>query len=197
MSDFLNTITAATGFFNRALIVVLMHPVKYRDSLPWAVQKQLNWSTCSLGCWVRKRKHVNSPQPISKSIGSAIFAQLVAECHRRHWRHLANTIEQVLPSAHLSPQPKQQIDRFSHFCTAHGRMSPYFTIGAPFPQKLPLLMGGSGTGRHLIHDSLGKFEPTTQMASSSVQPFLHRWLQCVSILYNWPPLPQLKNCPFP
>ena len=32
-----------------------------------------------------------------------------------HWRHLANTIELVLPSAHLSPQPKHQIDRFSRF----------------------------------------------------------------------------------
>jgi len=24
--------------------------VKYRDFLPWAVQKQLNWSTCRFGC---------------------------------------------------------------------------------------------------------------------------------------------------
>jgi len=40
-----------------------------------------------------------------------------------HWRHLANMIELVLPSAHPSPQTKQQINRFSHFCTAHGRVS--------------------------------------------------------------------------
>jgi len=26
--------------------------VKYRDCLPWAVQKQLNQRRCSLGCWV-------------------------------------------------------------------------------------------------------------------------------------------------
>jgi len=32
-----------------------------------------------------------------------------------HWRHLANTIELVLPSANPSPKPKRQIDRFSHF----------------------------------------------------------------------------------
>jgi len=31
------------------------------------------------------------------------------------WRQLANMIELVLSSAHPSPQPKQQIDRFSHF----------------------------------------------------------------------------------
>ena len=30
--------------------------------------------------------------------------------------------ELVLSSAHLSPQPKQQIDWFSRFCTGHGRV---------------------------------------------------------------------------
>jgi len=34
---------------------------------------------------------------------------------RAHWRHLANTIELVLPSAYQCPQPKRQIDRFSRF----------------------------------------------------------------------------------
>jgi len=32
-----------------------------------------------------------------------------------NWHHLANTIELVLPSAHPSPQPKQQIDLFKRF----------------------------------------------------------------------------------
>jgi len=59
---------------------------------------------------------------------------------RGHWHHPANTIELVLPSAHLSPQPKRQIDQFSCFCTAHSRKSLYFTMGAPFPPKLPLPM---------------------------------------------------------
>jgi len=36
--------------------------------------------------------------PNGISIGSAGFAQLTAECRRAHWRHLANTIERVLPS---------------------------------------------------------------------------------------------------
>jgi len=40
-----------------------------------------------------------------------------------HWRHLANSIELVLPSAHPNPRAKRQIDRFSHFCATHGRMS--------------------------------------------------------------------------
>jgi len=59
--------------------------------------------------------------------------QVAAMCPpmRAHWRHLANTIELVHPSAHLSPQHKQQIDRFSRFCTCHGRKTLYFTMGAP------------------------------------------------------------------
>jgi len=43
--------------------------------------------------------------------------------------------------AHPSPQPKRHLDRFSHFCTADGRASLYFTVWAaaippqccPFP----------------------------------------------------------------
>jgi len=54
---------------------------------------------------------------------------------------LANTIELVLPSARPSPQSKQQIHRFSRFCTAHGRKSLYFTMGDSFAPKLPILMG--------------------------------------------------------
>ena len=42
---------------------------------------------------------------------------------RAHWRHLANTIELVLPLAHPSPQCKRQIDWFSHFCKGHSRVS--------------------------------------------------------------------------
>jgi len=42
---------------------------------------------------------------------------------RARWRHLANTIELVLTSAHPSSQPKLQIDRFSRFRSANGRVS--------------------------------------------------------------------------
>jgi len=56
---------------------------------------------------------------------------------RAHWRHLANTIEHVHPSAHSSPQLKRQMDRFSHFCRAYGRKCLYFTMGAPVHQNCP------------------------------------------------------------
>jgi len=71
--------------------------------------------------------------------------------HRCRWRlnhihqvapQLANTIEVVLPSAHLSPQPKWQIDRLG-FYTAHGRKSLYLTMGALLPLIAPT-HGGSG-----------------------------------------------------
>jgi len=57
-----------------------------------------------------------------------------------HWRHLANTIELVLPSSYPSPQPKRQIDRFSRFCTARGKKSLNLTVGDPFP-NCPFLWG--------------------------------------------------------
>jgi len=47
-----------------------------------------------------------------------------------HWCHLANTVELVLPSALSSPQLKRQIDRFSHSCTAQGRV-PSATLVPP------------------------------------------------------------------
>ena len=58
---------------------------------------------------------------------------------RAHWRHLANTIELVHPSAHSSPQSKRQMDRFSRFCTAYGRKclylqwAPYIHLNCHFP----------------------------------------------------------------
>jgi len=62
--------------------------------------------------------------------------------------------------------------------------------GGPFPLKLPLLMGDLDP--HTTSDSLGPSELTIQMASHSVQPFLHRWPQSVPILYNGTPLSPLK-----
>ena len=108
-----------------------------------------------------------------------------------HWRHLANTIEIMLPSAHLSPQPKWQIDRFNCFCTDHGRKSILYN-GRPFPPKLPFLM--SDLDPRLIRDSLGLSEPTIQTASRLVQPFLCRWPQRVPVLCNGMPL-ALKIAP--
>jgi len=69
--------------------------------------------------------------------------------------------------------------------------SLYFTMGAPFTQIAPC---HGGSEPHVICDSLGQSKTTTQMASLSVQPFLHRWLHSFPILYNGPPFP-LKIAP--
>ena len=64
----------------------------------------------------------------------------------------------MFPWTKQSPHPKQHFDWFSHFCTAHGRKSLYFTMGHPLsPEKLPLCKRRSRP--HLIHASLS---PTTK-----------------------------------
>jgi len=83
----------------------------------------------------------------------------------------------VVPGAHPSPQPKQHLDWFSRFCTAHG-----LQWAALSPSKLPLPMGNLDL--HLIHGSLSPSEAITQTVSRSVQPFLHSSPKNVSIFYN-------------
>ena len=92
----------------------------------------------------------------------------------------------MLPSAHLSPQPKRHLDRFGHSCTAHDSVS----MGMP-GIFFPLKVGGISTP-----SSTWFFEcaqPTTQTASQSVQRFLHSSRQTVPILYSGRPFPQ-KLC---
>ena len=101
---------------------------------------------------------------------------------RAHCRHLANTIELVLPLAHPSPQPKRQIDQFSHFCTAHGRKSLYFTMGAPFPQNCPYPWGIWTPCNTWFIEHIRAYN------LNEVQPFLHRWPQSVPTLYNGTPV---------
>jgi len=92
-----------------------------------------------------------------------------------HWRHLANMIELVLPSAYPSPQPKLQVDRLSRFYTAHGRKSPYFTMGAPFPQNCFFPQEIQTQSNLWFLGQIWTTTPirtTTQTASRLVQPFL-------------------------
>jgi len=101
-------------------------------------------------------------------------------CHPMwaHWRHLANMIELVLPSAHTSPQPKLQDDRFRHFCTAHGRETSG-TLARP--------------GEHdWTRASFGPPESTTQTANRWVQLFLHSYGRKSLYFTMGDPFPQ--NC---
>ena len=98
---------------------------------------------------------------------------------RAHWRHMANMIELVLPSAHPSPYPKRQMDPFSHFCTAHGTVSSGMPWHVLSPNNYPLRMGIWAQYTRL-NASLGSPDSTTQTASRSVQPFLQGSLVCVT-----------------
>jgi len=68
---------------------------------------EYDWTCASFG--------LPCPQPKWQIDRLAIFAQVTEDCRRTDWRHLANTIELVHPSAHWSLQPKTKIDRFNHF----------------------------------------------------------------------------------
>jgi len=106
----------------------------------------------------------------------------------------ANMIELVHPSAHLSPQSKWQMDRFSRFCTAYGRKCLYFTMGAPIHQIIysewpkfhlnPYTSGRVIAGRVNIVETCHKVFPILGKASSPSKKFvkqqylLHMSPQC-------------------
>jgi len=90
------------------------------------------------------------------TIDLAIFAQLTAECRRAYprqilspkncllaWGDLDLHLIYMVPWAHPSPHAKQHLEWFSHFCTAHSRVSSGMP-GHVFPLKLPLHLGQSG-----------------------------------------------------
>jgi len=79
---------------------------------------------------------------------------------RAHWCHLANTIEVVLPSAHPRPQPKRQIDRFSHFFAQMTAEYPY-TLQGTAPSSLKIAHFHGNLDPHLICGSLGQPESST------------------------------------
>jgi len=66
----------------------------------------------------------------------------------------------------------------------------YTSQWAPLSPKIAPFHRGSGP--HVTHDSLGPSEHTNQKAPPSVQPFLHRRLQSVPLLYNETPFPRAK-----
>ena len=93
--------------------------------------------------------------------------------------------------AHLSPYPKWDLNPLSIFCTAHGRMSIYSTMGRPFPLQNYQCKWGD-LDPHRRHASLDPPNSASQMASWSFQPFLYSSWQRVPILYNGPPLSPSK-----
>jgi len=102
--------------------------------------------------------------------------------------HLANMIEFVLLSARPCPQRKQQIDRFSSFCTPRGRKS-YTLQWAPFS---PLKFTISHRGISMIpwaHPSPKLKRPLDRFSHFCTND--HRVSLYFTMGYHFP----LKNCP--
>jgi len=81
--------------------------------------------------------------------GSIAFAKW---CQTALWWRHTGAAGRIQLNLCFLPQLKRQINRFSHFCTAHGRKSLYFIVGAPIP-KIAIAHGDLNP--HLIYDSLG------------------------------------------
>jgi len=61
----------------------------------------------------------------------------------------------MIPTAHLSPQPKRHLEQFSRFCTDVRIVSLYFTMGHPFPPpNCPFPW--RDLDPHLVHGSLAQ-----------------------------------------
>jgi len=133
------------------------------------------------------RTSMRSFMPVSFSAAVPMYLPIWA-----NWRHMANTIELVLPSVHPSPQPKWQVDQLSRFCTAHGRKSLYITMSAPFPKNCSLLWG---IWIHLIYYSLVYPKPHPKQ---HLDRFSHFCIDDrIVFLYFTMGRPFTQNCPFP
>jgi len=134
---------------------VVRRPLILHSGATWRIRLSL--------CFLRPSRVHN---PNSKSIGSAVFAQLTAECRPVrcchlanmseivHWRNLANTIEILLlyPTRVHNPNDKSIHSPVSAQLTAE---SPYaLQWDALSPSKSPHPMGD--LDNHLIHGSLFK-----------------------------------------
>jgi len=103
----------------------------------------------------------------------------------------------MLPWAHSSPQPKRYLDRFSRFCTAHGRVVALVGMAG---HTLPHQSGFFPCGyldSHLITWFVSPPDSASQTAPRSIQPFLHSLRQAVLILYNGRPSTDHKKLHLP
>jgi len=79
--------------------------------------KWSKWFDIRPHCCCRRTVQSYSPSGANVPSHEGTLAPLDEyNCTCAQWRHLANRIELVLPLAH------RQINRFSHFCTANGRV---------------------------------------------------------------------------
>jgi len=115
------------------------------------VTQQTKYSPFTSSVWHTAKYVFNGRSDTIQQMVKVIWQKgRIAAAHGRFTR-----IRQLAPMCALSNMwilgstqvhiHRRHLDRFSRFCTAHGRKFLYFTMGRPFP----------GSGTHLIHGSLG------------------------------------------
>jgi len=204
--------TVTCSYYNKQLVIVIWHkaasPQETDFSVVFARWCQHTLPSGHIGATWRIQLNLCFLQPISvhnpngKSVGSAIFVQLMAERRQAHWHHLPNVIELVhidatcrirLNLCFLQPTRVHNPNGKSICSAVFAQLtagSPYTLKWAAPSPKLLLPMGGSGIPSNTL--SVGQPKSTTQAASQSVQLFLHTWPQSVRILYNGMFLPPSK-----
>jgi len=110
-----------------------------------------------------------------------------------HWCHLANTIELVLPSAHLSPQPKSANQSVQPFLHSLWQSVIGHCPGMFFPLIIAPLHGDVRPIKYMLPWAHPSPQPKRHLDWFS--PFLHRPRQSVTILYNGLPLSPVKITP--
>ena len=86
----------------------------------------------------------------------------------------------MVPWAYPSLQPNRHVDRFSRFCTAHRRVSNYFTVRRfVYPKNFPFSLGDRAP--HLTHGTWT--HPSHQPNGISIGSAVFVWVPNV-MLYN-------------
>jgi len=102
-------------------------------------------------------------------------------------------IKYVVPWVHPTQHPKRHLDRFSRFCTAHGRKSLYFTMSAPFPKIAP----SHGGSQHPFNTRFLRPIQAHNPNSISIRSAVFAQMTSVSLYFTMgSPLPP-QNCLFP
>ena len=191
--------------------------IRHKTALPQQTDGSVvfaRWHQCALPCghigatwqiWLNlcfiRLTRVNNPN--NKSISSAIFAQLTAECRWVDWRHLANTIEIEHTGTIWSVRLNLRFLRPTRVHNSNSKSiasAVWAQLMAKSPNTLQWATLSPTIGPShgdldpwfIIHDSLGYSEVKIQTASQSVLPFLHSWPQSVPMDAPFP-----QNYPFP
>ena len=151
--------------------------VKYRDAVPWTVQKWLHQdAVCDVDSSRSKEVCIRLESQWRKFTQPGEYDWTVHVRRRcslmsTHFDHLLRFSVSMVLCTHQTQNPKLHLNRYSQSCKAHGTESHIcFTTGHPsHPSKLPLRI--EDLDLHLIHGSLDTPKSITPATCRPVQPF--------------------------